>query len=158
MQTQAEIARRFLEQAHRQQLSGAIESAINLYRAALEMHPTAEAHKQLASAYSQQGRYEEAVDQCMLAIEIDPEYGDAYNDLGVYLMAMDRYEAAISWLEKAIAVPNYPNRAVAYMNLARAYQHFGQTFKVAQVLREAWERERHLPALNAYQLLIGRLN
>lgn len=158
MQTQQEIARRFLEQAHRQQLSGAVESAINLYRAALEMHPSAEAHVQLASAYSQQGRYEDAIDECMLALELDPEYGEAYNSLGVYLMAMDCYESAISWLEKAIAVPNYPNRAAAYMNLARAYQHFGQTLKVAQVLREAWQRERYLPALNAYQTLLGSLN
>ncbi|MCS6871902.1 MAG: tetratricopeptide repeat protein [Anaerolineae bacterium] len=158
MQTQQEIARRFLEQGYRQQLSGAVESAINLYRAALEMHPTAEAYRQLASAYSQQGRYEDAVDQCMLAIELNPDYGEAYNDLGVYLMAMDCYEAAISWLEKAIAAPNYPNRATAYMNLARAYQHFGQTFKVAQTLREAWQREKYIPALNAYQTLLGSLN
>ncbi|PJF35241.1 MAG: hypothetical protein CUN49_11545 [Candidatus Thermofonsia Clade 1 bacterium] len=158
MQTQQEIARRFLEQAYRQQLSGAVESAIKLYRAALEMHPTAEGHRQLASAYSQQGRYEDAVDECMSALELNPEYGEAYNDLGVYLMAMDCYESAITWLEKAIALPDYANRAEAYLNLARAYQHFGQTFKVLQTLREAWQRERDLRALNAYQLLLGSLN
>ncbi len=158
MQTQQDLARRFIEQAYRQQLSGAVESAINLYRAALEMHPTAEAHVQLASAYSQQGRYEDAIDECMLAIELDPDYGEAYNDLATYLMAMDCYEAALTWLEKAIAAPNYPNRAAAYLNLARAYQHFGQTFKVAQVLRQAWQCEKHLPALNAYQALLGSLN
>ncbi len=158
MQTQQDIARRFLEQAYRQQLSGAVESAISLYRAALEMHPTAQAHVQLASAYSQQGRYEDAIDECMLAIELDPNYGKAYNDLATYLMAMDCYEAAMLWLEKAIALPNYSDRAAAYLNLARAYQHFGQTLKVAQVLREAWQREKHLPALNAYQNLLGSLN
>lgn len=75
MQAQQEVACRFLEQGYLKQLSGAVESAINLYRAALEMHPSTETYRQLASAYSQQGRHEDAVDQCMLAIEIDPNYG-----------------------------------------------------------------------------------
>ncbi len=158
MQTQLEIARRFLEQAYQHQLSGALESAINLYRASLEMHPTAEAHTFLGRSYSQQGRYEDAIDECMLAIELDPDYGNAYNDIGAYLIALDCHEAAIPWLEKAIAAPHSERRSAAYMNLAHIYQHFGQPFKVLRVLREAWETEAYLPALDAYHSLLGRLN
>src|SRR5881628_1104671 len=46
-----------------------------------------------------QGRLEEATEECLRAIEIDPEFGNPYNDIGVYLMQRDRLDEAIPWLE-----------------------------------------------------------
>ena len=51
----------------------------------IEIPPTAEAHTYLGWTYSLQGKLDEATAECLRAIEIDPEFGNPYNDIGVYL-------------------------------------------------------------------------
>jgi len=79
---QIERAVRLLKQAYERQTAGKLEDAIRLYRASIAEHPTAEAHTFLGWTYSFQGRYEEAIDQCKIAIGIDPSFGHPYNDIG----------------------------------------------------------------------------
>ncbi len=47
-----------------------------------------------------QGRLEEATEECLRAIAIDPEFGNPHNDIGVYLMQRDKLDEAIPWFEK----------------------------------------------------------
>ena len=49
------------------------------------------------------GRLAEATHECLRAIEIDAEFGNPYNDIGVYLMQQDKLDESIWWLEKGQA-------------------------------------------------------
>ena len=71
--------------------------------------------------YHFQGRIEEAIAECRLAIEIDPEFGNPYNDIGAYLIELGRFEEAIPWLERATEARRYEPRHFPHYNLGRAY-------------------------------------
>jgi len=53
---------------------------------------------------------DEAIAECKRAIEVDPEFGNPYNDIGSYLIALGRHDEAIPWLEQAIVAPRYDPR------------------------------------------------
>src|SRR5256886_13648900 len=67
-------------------MEGDYDRAVELYQSSLELHPTAEAHTFLGWTYHFQGRVEEAIAECKRAIELDPEFGNPYNDIGAYLI------------------------------------------------------------------------
>jgi tetratricopeptide (TPR) repeat protein len=114
------------QEAYRLQMRGELDLAIERYRRSIEVHPTAEAHTFLGWTYSFQGKLEEAMAECMRAIEIDPRFGNPYNDIGVYLMQQDRLEEAIPWLEKAMRAERYEPRHFPHMNLGRIYVRQGR--------------------------------
>jgi len=63
-------------------MQGELDPAIELYRRSIEVCPTAEAHTFLGWTYSFQGRLDEARAECLKAIEVDPHFGNPYNDIG----------------------------------------------------------------------------
>jgi tetratricopeptide (TPR) repeat protein len=130
-------AQELWREAYRSQMSGDIERAIALYRESITVHPTAEAHTFLGWALSFQGRLEEATAECVRAIEIDPEFGNPYNDIGVYLMQQDRLDEAIPWLEQAKRAPRYEPRQFPFMNLGRIYTKQGKWFEALRELEQA---------------------
>src|SRR5438045_9085622 len=108
-------------EADRQQIAGDLEDAIEIYRRSIAACPTAEAHTFLGWTYSFQGRLEEATAECLRAIEVDPDFGNPYNDIGVYLMQQGKLDEAIPWLERAKQAARYEPRQFPYMNLGRIY-------------------------------------
>ena len=124
-------------QAYRQQMAGELEAAIETYRRSIEVYPTAEAHTFLGWTYSFQGRLDEATAECMRAIEVDPDFGNPYNDIGVYLIQQDRLEEAVPWLERAKAAPRYEPRQFPYMNLARIHIKRGRWWDALHELEAA---------------------
>jgi len=102
-------------------MEGDLEQAVEYYKRSIAMHPTAEAHTFLGRTYSFQERLEEAIAECLRAIEIDPEFGNPYNDIGVYLMQQRQLEEAIPWLERAKQAKRYEPRQFPFMNLGRIY-------------------------------------
>jgi Tfp pilus assembly protein PilF len=109
------------EQGQRQHLSGALDKAIELYSKSIDVFPTAEAYTFRGWAYSFMGRIQEAIVECRRAIEVDPSFGNPYNDIGSYLMKLGRWDEALPWFEKAKMAPRYEPRHFPYMNLARLY-------------------------------------
>ena len=93
--------------AYRHQMEGELDRAIEIYRRSIAVYPTAEAHTFLGWTLSFQGRLEEATQECLRAIEIDPAFGNPYNDIGVYLMQQGKLDEAIPWLEKAKLAKRY---------------------------------------------------
>src|SRR5207237_8461499 len=108
-------------------MKGERDRAIQLYKRSLEAWPTAEAHTFLGWTYSCQGRIEEATAECLKAIEVDPDFGNPYNDIGCYLMQQDKLDEAIPWLEKAKQAPRYEPRQFPFMNLGRIYLRQGRS-------------------------------
>jgi tetratricopeptide (TPR) repeat protein len=120
-------------EAYREQIEGKLDRAIELYQQSIEAFPTAEAHTFLGWAMSFQGRLAEATRECLRAIEIDSEFGNPYNDIGVYLMQQDKLDESIAWLEKAKQAKRYVPRQFPFMNLGRIYVQQGRWW---QALRE----------------------
>src|SRR2546428_11169164 len=114
-----------LKQAYERQMAGRRGRAPRLYKASIAESATAEAHTFLGWTYSFQGRYEEAIDQCKIAITVDPNFGNPYNDIGSYLIHLGRIDQAIPWLEQAKKAPRYEPRTFPYPNSYRAYWRQG---------------------------------
>ncbi len=103
------------------QMQGDVQRAVELYTKSIELRPTAEAYTFRGWAYSSMGRTDDAVAECHKAIEVDPDFGNPYNDIGAYLMAKGELDEAIEWLEKAKRAPRYEPRHFPFMNLGRVY-------------------------------------
>ena len=118
-------AKIYFEKAYRLQQNGKIEEAVQLYKLSIEFNPTPEAHTFLGWAYSHEGDYAKAIIECKLAIELDPGYGNPYNDIGAYLIYQGAYDEAEEWLRKAIAAPRYQSRQYAHFNLGWVLERRG---------------------------------
>lgn len=116
-----ERALELIERAMKHQMAREFDDAIRLYKESIALNPTADAHTYLGWAYSFLGRLNEAIAQCEIAIELDPEFGNPYNDIGVYLMQQQRPDDAIPWLERAKTAKRYEPRHFPYINLGRIY-------------------------------------
>ncbi len=129
---------------------GNYERAIDSFRASIAAHPTAEAHTFLGWSLSHLGKIEEAIVQCKIAIQIDPDFGNPYNDIGVYLIDLGRPEEAIPWLEKAIASKRYCCYQFPHYNLGRVLAAQGKIEEARRSFERALEIDpNYLPALLA---------
>lgn len=115
----------YYQEGYKKQMEGSLEEAIDLYRKSLNILPTAEAHTFLGWAFSFQGRYDDAIRECRAAIEIDPEFGNPYNDIGAYLIEKGEYDEAMPWLEKAIGAKRYETYCYPHYNLGRIWEKKG---------------------------------
>lgn len=147
------------QEAYRYQMAGHLDQAIETYRRSIAVCPTAEAHTFLGWTLSSQARLEEATAECLKAIDVDPEFGNPYNDIGVYLMQQGRLEEAIPWLEKAKKASRYEPRHFPFMNLGRVYLKRGEWWKALSEFEGAVRVAPHDPeARKALHHLRGRLN
>jgi Tfp pilus assembly protein PilF len=152
-------AQELFQQAYELQVARKYEGAIRLYKQSIEIYPTAEAHTFLGWTYSFQGRLDEAIEECRRAIEVDPDFGNPYNDIGVYLMQRGRYDEALPWLEKAKQAPRYEPRHFPYLNTGRIYFAQGQWLKAIKEFEKAVEIMPNDPeARKALAELRARLN
>jgi Tfp pilus assembly protein PilF len=136
-QKDQERAIALIQQAMNRQMAEEFDEAIRLYKESIALCPTADAHTYLGWAYSFQGRIDEAIAQCEIAIQLDPEFGNPYNDIGVYLMQQQKLDEAIHWLEKAKQAKRYEPRHFPYINLGRVYLAKGMIQKALQEFRGA---------------------
>jgi tetratricopeptide (TPR) repeat protein len=136
-QKDQERAMALIQEAMNHQMADELDESIRLYKESIALHPTADAHTYLGWAYSFQGRIEEAIAQCEIAIRLDPEFGNPYNDIGVYLMQQQKLDEAIPWLEKAKQAKRYEPRHFPYINLGRVYLSKGMIQKALEEFRSA---------------------
>jgi tetratricopeptide (TPR) repeat protein len=148
-----------VDRARRHQMRGEFADAIILYERSLALWPTAEAHTFLGWTYSMMNRYDAAIDCCKNAIEVDPDFGNPYNDIGAYLIELKRWEEAIPWLEKATNAMRYESPQFPHLNLGRIYERLGR-FKTAMACYDkAIEIDPfYRVAVWAKYNLLGRLN
>jgi Tfp pilus assembly protein PilF len=125
------------QKAYERQMSGELDDAIRLYLASIDLHPTAEAHTFLGWTYSFLGRFDDAIAECRKAIEVDPDFGNPYNDIGAYLIELERLDEAIPWLERATAASRYESYHFPWFNLARVYEAKEQFNRAIECYRQA---------------------
>lgn len=109
-----------VKEAYQYQMGGEYEMAVELYKRSLKLHPIAEAYTFLGWTYHFQGRLDEAINECKKAIQLDPEFGNPYNDIGAYLIEQGRFAEALPWLERALQSHRYESYHFPHYNLGRA--------------------------------------
>lgn len=152
-------AKILIERAYRSQMKGEFDRAIELYERSLKITPTAEAYTYLGWTYSMMNRYEEAIAHCLRAIEVDPDFGNPYNDIGSYFIDLGEPAEAVEWLEKATQAPRYETPQFPYFNLGRAYEQLGQYRSAIEAYDRALQFDptfRH--AFWSKMALLGRMN
>lgn len=111
------------------------ETAIDRYEQSLALQPTARTLTYLARSLYELDRREEAVEHVRRAIDLDPEYANAYGVLGTYLIELERPGEAIPPLRKASEMPGYCCPHFAHYQLGRAYLMQGKIDKAKTELR-----------------------
>ncbi len=80
---------------------GQLDKAIEAHRKSVSLAPSPLGFANLANVLEKAGKLEESAQVCRQAIELDPNYGLAYNNLGVALYRMGKVEEAVENLKKA---------------------------------------------------------
>lgn len=116
---------------------GMTAKAIPIYAKSIRIFPTAEAHAFLGWAYSAHHRYDLAIRECLKAIELDPQYGNSYNDIGSYLVSQGKLEESVYWFERAKNATRYESRHYPHMNLGRVFAAQGQNLRAIREFESA---------------------
>ena len=100
---------------------------------------------------------DEAIAQCKKAIELDPDYGNPYNDIGVYLLSLGRPDEAVEWFQRALQAERYCCYEYAHFNLGRVYVELGDIDAAMQSFERALEHNPdHLPSRQILDMLDER--
>jgi Tfp pilus assembly protein PilF len=122
VQSSRDAALALFERAFAAQQENDYARAIELYQESIAAFPTAEAHTFLGWVYSFQNRHDEAIQECLIAISVDPTFGNPYNDIGSYLIAKGDWWSCVPWFERALLAPRYESYAFPHFNLGRVYE------------------------------------
>ncbi len=120
-----ERARELWELGTRRLQEGELQEAERLLLESIAVKPTAEGYTYHGWVISHMGRLDEAIEDCHKAIQLDPDFGNPYNDIGVLLMQKGQLDDAIPWLQKAKTAKRYEPRHFPYTNLAGIYERKG---------------------------------
>ena len=145
--------------AYEAQAAEDYEEAIELYKRSIAIYSTAEAHTFLGWVYSFQERYDEAIEECLEAIRVDPTFGNPYNDIGSYLIAQGDLWTCVRWFRRALAAPRYESYAFPHFNLGRVYEQRNRPLDAARHYGHALEeRPDFAQAAKALRRVQTRLN
>ncbi|HST21796.1 MAG TPA: tetratricopeptide repeat protein [Blastocatellia bacterium] len=149
----------FFQQAYEAQMRGELDEAADLYKQSITAYPTAEAHTFLGWTYSFMGMTDEAIDECHRAIEVDPDFGNPYNDIGAYLIEKGEHYGAIPWLKRAIDSTRYEAYFYPHFNLGRVYEEKGKFFDALNEYKTAMDlNPDYALAVRAFRKLQSKLN
>lgn len=154
-----EQAMEYFNQAYNHQMQGELEKAVELYKKSIEIYPIAEAYTFLGWTYSFQDKLLEAMEECYRAIQVDPDFGNPYNDIGSYLVELGKLDEAIPWLEKAKTAKRYEARYYPYFNLGRIYEIKGKWREALNEYKQSLqENPAYTLAAQAILSLQARMN
>ncbi|MEG4322807.1 MULTISPECIES: tetratricopeptide repeat protein [unclassified Microcoleus] len=100
------------------------EQAATACQRVIQVKPDARVYKIWGNARQAQGKVEEAKNCYAKAIELEPDFAEAYTNLGTLYAQEQQWQSAIAFYQKAIALQ--PNLASTYRNLARVWAQMGQ--------------------------------
>ncbi len=152
-------ALRLFKEAYETQMRNELDLAAEFYRQSIKEYPTAEAHTFLGWTYSFMGLTDEAIEQCVKAIEVDADFGNPYNDIGAYLIEKGDLYGAMMWLRRAMTATRYECYFYPHFNLGRVYEALGRQFDALREYKAAIDlNPGYALALRAFRKLQGRLN
>ena len=154
-----QAAAEYYQKAYELQMQGEYQKAIELYGRSIKTFATAEAYTFRGWTYSFLGDYDHAIAECLQAIQLDPEFGNPYNDIGAYLIEQDKWDEAIPWFQKAMKAPRYEARSYPHFNLGRVYEHQHNWQKAKECYAQAYALDkRYVAALAGVRRLRAMWN
>ncbi|MCP4912872.1 MAG: tetratricopeptide repeat protein [Oligoflexia bacterium] len=111
----------YLIAGHEQVAANEYEEALSLFNRAKSFKETAEILTLLGWVYGLQQKIQKAKSFCLQAIQLDPDYGPPYNDLGNFLLNEGQTDEALKWFMLAKKAKEYQNREHPYINSGRAF-------------------------------------
>jgi O-antigen ligase len=124
------------------------KNAFNFCSKAVHINPLNPSNRALmAEAYQLAGQDSSALKEWQNAVELDPQWLQAYNELGMMYHKLDDVGSAIN--SYLIAIEIDPNYAPAYNNLGNAYLAKGKTkdavasYQRALSLKPGWETAKY---------------
>ena len=139
-------------------VQGRFQAAADKFRESIEVLPTAEGHTFLGWSLSMLGQTEEAIAECEKAIALDPDYGNPYNDIGVYLIDLGRPDEAPPWFEKAISSERYCCYQFPHFNLGRVLFMRGDLLGARRSFEQSLRHDPdYLPARMALEYLDSQI-
>ena len=152
-------ALRYFQGAYEAQMRGDLDQAADLYTRSVEAYPTAEAHTFLGWTYSFMSLTDEAIEECHRATEVDPDFGNPYNDIGAYLIEQGNLYSAIPWLQRAMKASRYESYFYPHFNLGRVYEALGLVFDALREYKAAIDlNPKYTLAIQAFRKLQAKLN
>jgi Tfp pilus assembly protein PilF len=157
-QDKRQEAMEWVGKAYQLHMKGEVAKAVGLYTKSIEIHPTAEAYTFRGWARSFEKDYAAAIEDCHRAIDLDPEFGNPYNDIGAYYLEQHEPDEAIPWLRMALKAKRYESYCYPQFNLGRVFEAKGQLDKALEHFRHALEEDpRYALAAKAVERVKGKL-
>lgn len=148
----------WVSKAYQLHMKGEIGDAIELYNRSIDVIPTAEAYTFRGWAHSFQKDFEQAIADCHAAIDLDPEFGNPYNDIGAYCIEQGELDDALPWLRMALKAKRYESYCYPHFNLGRIYETQGDLEKALEHFRQALdENPRYSLAAKAIERVKGKI-
>ncbi len=114
-------------------INGKVAEAERMFKQSTSIDAT----NAIGTIYDERGDHNKAQDMYKKVIAIDPNYIDAYNNLGISLLLTGKYKDAVFYLENACSLPE---ANVTYRsNLALAYGLCGDIRKARMVYAQDFE-------------------
>lgn len=149
----------FFKAAYEAQMRGELDEAVDLYKQSIEAYPTAEAHTFLGWTYSFMSLIDEAIAECLLAINVDPDFGNPYNDIGAYLIEKGDANGALEWLARAQKAARYESYFYPHFNMGRVYESKNRLFDALREYKAAIDlNPNYTLAVRSFRKLQSRLN
>src|SRR3989344_5800398 len=93
------------------------------------------------------------------AIDLDPDFGNPYNDIGAYFIELGKFDDAIPFLEKATKASRYDTYCFPHYNLGRVWEKKGMIIKAKQAFQRALEENpEYMLAVESLERLKYALN
>jgi len=132
------------------------KDAITLYERTLKFAPnSARINYNLGNEYRAINKYK-AIELYNKAIELNRNYPDPYNNLGLTYIELDKKNEAIKSFKKAIEID--PEHAISYYNLANIYAEMGENNEAIRLYKKAIDMNRYyIPAYNNLASIYGSI-
>ena len=104
--------------------SGQLDKAALELKKVIEMKKDPSFHISLGNVYEKQNKYQLAIEQYQLALDMDPLNTGAMNNLGVVYFKIDKIDTAFSFVRKSLEIS--PKLKDAYLNLGTFYKLLNQ--------------------------------
>lgn len=124
----------FFRAGYLYQTVGNLTAAIICYSRSIQTSPSAEAHTYLGWVLCLMGEIDGAIVHARKAVELNAEYGTAWNDLGAYYLEKFSYDEAIECLTRALQSRSLESPSITYFNLGRALMSKGFFVRAQEAL------------------------
>lgn len=134
---------------------GDYEQAAQACQRVISQGANARSYKLLGNVRQAQGRVEEAKRWYAKAIQLQPNFAEAFTNLGTLYAQEKQWQEAIACYQKAISLQ--PKLGAAYRNLARAWTQLGKIIEATECWYQAYSIDPQLVSAEEHINLANKL-